>query len=439
MADEFHLGSGGNWWDTSRNRFETGSSAQKSSISTTLNSLASFGWTMEMVDDKARSSVDTGTVPGSSMVFQDSHKLQGQDQSSGGALLADPNLHMMALGLSSQAMDWNQSLIRGGEKTESSFRSMLQEDLSNSNRNFHQVTGAAPSQDQWREKLYSANSEDSNVNEYKQINRVYSLDGTGETESTTITSQQGLATSFPVDSAAYGLLLSENQPHHSAYKKRPMNFPYPMNYGSNTGEFPQTFLRTTVPQKQPPGNIYFTNKTPFWNASDDVPHSFLSSLPTPIPTPALDEKPKNISEIRDLGTTAKKTSTQVSNKRPKNETPSPLPAFKVRKEKMGDRITALQQLVSPFGKTDTASVLSEAIDYITFLHEQIGALSTSYMKSEAPIQPQQNSDKSKVPEQGPRQDLRSRGLCLVPVSSTYPVTHETSVLFWTPTFGGTTR
>lgn len=77
---------------------------------------------------------------------------------------------------------------------------------------------------------------------------------------------------------------------------------------------------------------------------------------------------------------------------------------------MGDRITALQQLVSPFGKvikttsysfhflfsdhsdniywsskfinlnfcqTDTASVLSDAIEYIKFLHDQI-SVSTTY-------------------------------------------------------------
>lgn len=50
----------------------------------------------------------------------------------------------------------------------------------------------------------------------------------------------------------------------------------------------------------------------------------------------------------------------------------------------------------------------------------------------------QNSGKSKEAE-GPKQDLRSRGLCLVPVSSTFPVTHETTVDFWTPTFGGTSR
>ncbi|CAN1835508.1 Transcription factor bHLH110 [Linum perenne] len=47
------------------------------------------------------------------------------------------------------------------------------------------------------------------------------------------------------------------------------------------------------------------------------------------------------------------------------------PPFKVRKEKLGDRIASLQQLVAPFGKTDTASVLMEAIGYIKFLQNQV--------------------------------------------------------------------
>uniref|UniRef100_A0ACD5T8V1 Uncharacterized protein n=1 Tax=Avena sativa TaxID=4498 RepID=A0ACD5T8V1_AVESA len=63
--------------------------------------------------------------------------------------------------------------------------------------------------------------------------------------------------------------------------------------------------------------------------------------------------------------------TPAAAKKPRTETPSPMPTFKVRKEKLGDRITALQQLVSPFGKTDTASVLHEAIGYIKFLHDQV--------------------------------------------------------------------
>lgn len=45
----------------------------------------------------------------------------------------------------------------------------------------------------------------------------------------------------------------------------------------------------------------------------------------------------------------------------------------------------------------------------------------------------QNVDKVK------EEDLRSRGLCLVPISSTFPVATETSTDFWTPNFGGAFR
>jgi hypothetical protein len=133
------------------------------------------------------------------------------------------------------------------------------------------------------------------------------------------------------------------------------------------------------------------------------------------------------------------TKKETAFKKPRLETPSPLPTFKVRKEKLGDRITALQQLVSPFGKvreafdgqcalyykqqeclelcinifcakefflfdllllsrsihymqnntilfssrcarvqTDTASVLHETIEYIKFLHDQVGVSVCKY-------------------------------------------------------------
>ncbi|KAH0663687.1 hypothetical protein KY284_028618 [Solanum tuberosum] len=76
---------------------------------------------------------------------------------------------------------------------------------------------------------------------------------------------------------------------------------------------------------------------------------------------------------------AKRTSnTLETNKGPQNapkksrvDSRASCPPFKVRKEKLGDRIAALQQLVAPFGKTDTASVLMEAIGYIKFLQNQV--------------------------------------------------------------------
>ncbi|KAL8522415.1 hypothetical protein ACS0TY_012527 [Phlomoides rotata] len=55
------------------------------------------------------------------------------------------------------------------------------------------------------------------------------------------------------------------------------------------------------------------------------------------------------------------TSSGGVSKKPRVQQSSPQPAQEVRKEKSGDRISALHQLVSPFGKTDTTSVLSEAL------------------------------------------------------------------------------
>ncbi|GAB2268298.1 hypothetical protein Dimus_038705 [Dionaea muscipula] len=104
-------------------------------------------------------------------------------------------------------------------------------------------------------------------------------------------------------------------------------------------------------------------------------------------------------------------------------------SFKVRKERMGDKITVLHQLVSPFGKTDTASVLLEAIGYIRFLQSQIEALSLPYMSSGSGTQDQPHSDSS---DQKPK-DLRSRGLCLVPVSCTLHVgNNNMGADYWTP-------
>ncbi|CAA2999380.1 transcription factor bHLH113-like [Olea europaea subsp. europaea] len=68
----------------------------------------------------------------------------------------------------------------------------------------------------------------------------------------------------------------------------------------------------------------------------------------------------------------------LTQKRPKIEVPL---SAKEKKEKVSERISALQQLVSPYGKTDTASVLLEAMEYIRFLQEQVNVLSAPYLYS----------------------------------------------------------
>ncbi|KAH6778445.1 basic helix-loop-helix DNA-binding superfamily protein [Perilla frutescens var. hirtella] len=339
--------------------------------------------------DTSRSSYDGGTTPAApiSTALNAVTSFGWPTQAAEAppcSVLANPNLRIMG-------SDWNVQ-ARLGEKGEDSFRSMLEEDMRANGRQYN-----------WRSN-------------FKQINRgAFSEDEPRFSETSSTPDFQ------VVDSAS--VLLSEFQQHSQTQQ---MGYSYPLSGYELHSPPPVTLASTTNTHS------HFSGKTPFSNASPPpaaVAYACSTSFFPTLEPQISDEKPKNTSEVRDLGTTTKKNKAETTNKRARVETPSPLPAaFKVRKEKMGDRITALQQLVSPFGKTDTASVLSEAIEYIKFLHEQVGALSIPYMQNGAPVQ---NYDK---PE-GEGEVLASRGLCLVPVSSTFPVTHETTLDFWTPTFG----
>lgn len=226
------------------------------------------------------------------------------------------------------------------------------------------------------------------------------------------------------------------------------------DFGANLNNFnsvpsmPNGFCSIVKPKQQVLGGLHLANKTPYWNASvldlNDNQGGYITSTQPRFGSSTYEEKgsypnmKSQNEEIRDLGSSVKKSSGEPTFKRPRLETPSPLPTFKVRKEKLGDRVTALQQLVSPFGKTDTASVLHEAIEYIKLLHDQVNVLSTPYMKNGATMQRLQIHDKVKDNTEGAKQDLRSRGLCLVPVASTFPVTTETAPDYWTSSFGSTT-
>eukprot|EP00268_Persea_americana_P022443 TRINITY_DN22358_c0_g1_i1.p1 TRINITY_DN22358_c0_g1~~TRINITY_DN22358_c0_g1_i1.p1 ORF type:complete len:145 (-),score=22.01 TRINITY_DN22358_c0_g1_i1:429-863(-) len=99
-------------------------------------------------------------------------------------------------------------------------------------------------------------------------------------------------------------------------------------------------------------------------------------------------------------------------------------SMRERKEKVGEKITALQQLVSPFGKTDTASVLSEAMGYIKFLQEQVQVLSAPYLQSTPTGNP--------LFQESEYCSLQSRGLCLVPVTWTLSIARTNGADLWAP-------
>ncbi|KAL0797401.1 hypothetical protein Bca101_052575 [Brassica carinata] len=95
---------------------------------------------------------------------------------------------------------------------------------------------------------------------------------------------------------------------------------------------------------------------------------------------------------------------------------------KQRKDKAGERISALQQIVSPYGKTDTASVLQDALHYIEFLHDQVKVLSAPYLQTMT----------AATQEELELYSLRNRGLCLVPMEYTAGVAQSNGADIWAP-------
>ncbi|KAF6144214.1 hypothetical protein GIB67_004887 [Kingdonia uniflora] len=158
--------------------------------------------------------------------------------------------------------------------------------------------------------------------------------------------------------------------------------------------------------------------------SDNKVSSFMNGVIEP-------KRSNNISEPKVSQTPAKK---------PRVAQRTAITTIKVRQEKLGDRIAALQQLVAPFGKTDTASVLMEAIGYIKFLQDQVETLSVPYMKmsrKNSHRTTHQGSCGDDIDEET-KPDLRSRGLCLVPLSCTSYITNENVGIWPHPNFGGRT-
>ncbi|XP_039032455.1 transcription factor bHLH110-like [Hibiscus syriacus] len=162
--------------------------------------------------------------------------------------------------------------------------------------------------------------------------------------------------------------------------------------------------------------------------SNQMPEAYSPSQMSPFPTEITEAKrPGILSEAKATAATAVK--------KIRLESRASCPPFKVSKEKLRDRIAALQQLVAPFGKTDTASVLMEAIGYIKFLQNQVETLSVPYVKSSRNKTSRSKQggstmeDEDEEEEEG-QPDLKTRGLCLVPLSCMSYVTNDSGGCIW---------
>ncbi|KAI3765158.1 hypothetical protein L2E82_15185 [Cichorium intybus] len=408
MAEDFQAAVyGGNWWTSPRTSFN------RSSCSSVLTGIENFGpcWSRDLMDMKSKSSDESSD---GLMVFHDIQKPSGITAT----MSPDSALQIMATAFSSPSSttttDWNQNLLL-----------RVQEGL-----NTFPTSGDDDSR-----AVTEAEHQDFTMDQQQSFNFVTSSSD---------------CTSFPVSSTSYAYpstLLQSYLDSNSSPPPTPVPPPHQQPpYGFQPNSNDMNFL----PKLHVPGNMHLNNNTPFWNASgpplDDNTSSYFSSFSSQFLPSSYKEKDSarnltikpNHQEIRESASSVKKSSGEPQFKRPRLETPSPLPTFKVRKEKLGDRITALQQLVSPFGKTDTASVLHEAIEYIKLLHDQVNILSAPYIKNGAVKQLHQINDKVNDAEVH-KQDLRSLGLCLVPVSSTFPVANGTATGFWTPGYEGSFR
>ncbi|XP_023643196.1 transcription factor bHLH112 isoform X4 [Capsella rubella] len=390
MAEEFQAtaaicgGGGGAWWNSPR--------SVMSPSDHFLSPCFGAAITSDDFSSQENNIKSRITCTDNNIVFG---QREADSDSGGSTVTIDSTLQMMGLGFSSNSStDWNQTI--------------LQEDL---NSNF----------------IRSSQDQDHGQGFLPTTTSPYILNPA--------------CSSSPSTSSSSSLLRTFYEPEPSPY-----NFISTTSASINDPQL--SWANKTNPHHQPAYGLVnnFTNNTnsrPFWSSSpttninNTTPNNFVTT-PQIISTRLEDKTKKNLKTRAQSESLKRAKDNESAAKKPRVTTPSPLPTFKVRKENLRDQITSLQQLVSPFGKTDTASVLQEAIEYIKFLHDQVTVLSTPYMKQGASSQQQQQqiSGKSKNEDENENHELRAHGLCLVPISSTFPVANETTADFWTPTFGG---
>nr|WKE35129.1 basic helix-loop-helix family protein [Rosa persica] len=171
----------------------------------------------------------------------------------------------------------------------------------------------------------------------------------------------------------------------------------------------------------PPGSFVYGHHGN-GNNNEDFQSAALCSLSQIMPTTtaASASSPKS-SCVTSFGSNM----LDFSNKSEGRHPPPSRSSSEVRKEKLGERITALHQLVSPFGKALSLPYLGSGSPNMRQQQQQSALLNDNCMKRKGV-----NSEQDAYEE--PKKDLRSRGLCLVPVSCTLQVGSDNGADYWAP-------
>ncbi|CAM0944697.1 unnamed protein product [Alopecurus aequalis] len=217
---------------------------------------------------------------------------------------------------------------------------------------------------------------------------------------------------------------------------RQMEAAKPFNIRSLPDFSPFGGYRSTKTSVLPPPYMTCTDRSDSGRQEQEIVPARSSSSGSGAAPPSDRKKQRSSEERRE--STGKKSKQEASTASPPKQVP---------KVKLGEKITALQQIVSPFGKTDTASVLFETIKYIKFLHEQVQLLSEPYTnasRNKLLTLFQGNCNNlpwgvvhAEVSHVEGEHDLRERGLCLVPVSWTPEVYRDGNAMdYWTPAYRG---
>ncbi|KAK1260683.1 Transcription factor [Acorus gramineus] len=203
-------------------------------------------------------------------------------------------------------MDWNQALLRNSESNQTT--------------------------KDWGLRIF----EDASEEAFKEMNQSFLIDQTHFSSSTAADDPPVTCQGLPINRFSMGSSVSYGFPSNHLVQgmfEPESNARSP--YCANPSEFlPQSWPKLHLKQQpQQQNQLQFSNNTPYWNASSVAMNEFRPSTPKFLGQ-VFEEKPNcsnNSASKSDSSSSSKKSSCEPAMKKPRIETPSSLPTFKVRR------------------------------------------------------------------------------------------------------------